>query len=327
MKVIYGTGNLDSGGSKPKAVTVGVFDGVHRGHRRVLRHVRRVARDRRLVSAVVTFVRHPSHALGRVDRVRHLTSLKHKLILLEREGVDLCYVLPFDRGIARLTPDVFIRDLLVGRLKTAALFVGEDFVFGQGAKGDIGTLQDAARRYGFRFHALRHLMAGRRVISSTRIRAFVEKGDLKTAHRLLGRRVSLLGSVVRGEGRGRKLGYPTVNLCIEHEALVPDGVYATRARVQRGGMRFTHTVGGTRFTHWRPCVTYVGRKPTFHRGGGRVVEVFFWHERVGSLRGRLLEVEFIRSLRPERRFKGPQELVLQMGRDVGLAQSILKRFS
>jgi len=332
MRVIYGIGPLEHGPRQPKVVTVGVFDGVHRGHRRVLRYVRHAARKGNRVSAVVTFARHPSRTLSVTRSVRHLTSLTHKLLLLEREGIDCCYVLEFNRAMARLSPEAFVRDILVRRLKTAALYVGEDFVFGRGAKGDVATLGAAARRFGFRFFALRHSVAGGRVISSTRIRELVERGDLAAARRLLGRRVSLLGVVVRGEGRGRKLGFPTANLCVEHEALVPDGVYAARGRLVRRtgcgtrGARFARTEDGTRFARWRPCVAYVGRKPTFHRNAGRVVEVYFWQKGVGRLRGRLLEVEFIRRLRPDRRFAAAKDLMHQMHRDVLLVKRILKGF-
>ncbi len=324
MRVIYGIGHLERGPRGPKVVTVGVFDGVHRGHRRVLRCVRRAARRGNRISAVVTFARHPSRTLRVRPSVRHLTSLTHKLLLLEREGIDRCYVVTFNRAVAQLSAEAFVRDILVGRLKTAALYVGEDFVFARGARGNVATLRAAARRFGFRFFALRHSVAGGRVISSTRIRDLVEKGDLAAARRLLGRRVSLLGVVVRGEGRGRRLGFPTANLCVEHEALVPDGVYAARGRlIPRAG----RTGGGTRPARWTPCVAYIGRKPTFHRDTGRVVEVYFWHRGVRRLRGRLLEVEFVRRLRPDRRFAAAADLVRQMRRDVRLARGILKRFS
>jgi riboflavin kinase/FMN adenylyltransferase len=251
--------------------------------------------------------------------------LTHKLLLLERAGIDLCYVLPFDRDLARMPAGTFLNDLLLKRLHAAALVVGEDFVFGRGARDGVGTLRAAARRHGFRFVAVRHLVVARHVVSSTRIRGLVEAGDLAAARRLLGRRVSLLGCVVRGEGRGRRLGFPTANLCVEHEALVPDGVYVGRARVvtrvPKSGAGTWHPAGC-----WRSCVAYVGRKPTFHRRGGRVVEVYFWHKGVGRLRGRLLEVEFFGSLRPDRRFRDRGALVDQMHRDVRRARKLLKKF-
>ncbi len=327
MRVIYGIGPLERGPRRPRVVTVGVFDGVHRGHRAVLERVRRAARRSRQVSAVVTFAAHPSRTLSPGPGVRHLTSLAHKLLLLERAGIDRCHVLAFDRRIAHLSAGAFIRDILVKRLRTAALYVGADFVYGRGAQGNVASLRAAARRHGFRFVALRPRVAGGRVISSTRIRALVEKGDLAAARRLLGRRVSLLGCVVRGEGRGRSLGFPTANLCVEHEALVPDGVYAGRGRVVLRGQRDGRAGYATRCAPWMPCAVYVGRKPTFHRRAGRVVEAYFWQKGACRLRGRLLEVEFVRRLRPERRFAASEDLVRQMRRDVDLAKRFLKRFS
>jgi len=294
---------------------------VHRGHRAVLERVRRASRKARRMSAVVTFARHPSSTLSANRSVRHLTSLTHKLLLLERAGIDCCYVLAFDRSLARLPAEAFVRDILVKKLKVAALYVGEGFVYGRGGRGDVASLRAAGRRYGFCFTALRRRVFAGRPISSTRIRALVEKGDLATAQRLLGRRVSLLGCVVRGEGRGRRLGFPTANLAIEHEALVPDGVYAGRGRLcARPG-------SGRRPAPWTPCAVYVGRKPTFYPDAGRVVEVHFWRKGLPALRGRLLEVEFIRRLRPDRRFAKAGDLVVQMRRDVLLAKGFLKRFS
>jgi len=332
MRVIYGIGRLEPHAGCPKAVTVGVFDGVHRGHRRVLARVCAAARKNRWVSAVVTFAAHPSRTLrvlragcaGRAGRsVRHLTSLTHKLLLLQRAGIDECYVLPFDRAMARRSPEAFVRDILVERLRAAAVYVGEDFVFGRKASGNVATLRAAARKFGFRFFALRHVKTAGRVISSTRLRALIEHGDLVEARRLLGRRVSLLGCVVRGEGRGKRLGFPTANIAVAHEALVPDGVYATRARCPVG-----HAAGGLRDVRGRPCVTYVGRRPTFHsRRAPRVVEVHFWRPVSRRLRGCLLEVEFVRRLRPDRRFKRTQDLIDQMRCDIRLAKRILKRFS
>ncbi|MGE5280632.1 MAG: riboflavin biosynthesis protein RibF [Deltaproteobacteria bacterium] len=330
MKVTYGIGGLERFTRTPKSVTIGVFDGVHRGHLRVLDRVHRDARRRGVPAAVVTFALHPSHTLRRAEAVRHLTSLTHKLLLLEQAGMDLCCVLPFDRRLADLPAEAFIRDILVAKLHTVALHVGEDFVFGRGARGDIRTLAAAARRYGFRFRALPHLTVAGRIVSSTRIRGLVEKGALKDAARLLGRPVSLLGRVVRGEGRGRTLGFPTANLCVEHEALVPDGVYAGLGRLVvstvSGRARAGASSAGFRVGPWRPCGIYVGRKPTFHRKAPRGVEVFFWHKEAGRLRGRFLEAECIRLLRRDRRFRDPADLIRQMGRDIARARSVLKRF-
>lgn len=312
MKVEFGRGNLDQGPAGPKAVTVGVFDGVHRGHVKILRCLCRVAREQRCLSAVVTFETHPTRAFPQREQVFHLTCLAHKLMFLERAGVDICYVIDFSPAFAAVAPETFVRNMLVKKIGMRALVVGEDFVFGKNARGDVRLLRVLSRQEKFLFCAVRHLKVKGRIVSSTRIRRLIGRGDLDQARQLLGRPVSVLGDVVAGEKRGRTLGFPTANVEPRHEVLVPDGIYAARALCAR---------------RRHDGVAYVGRRPTFFKGSApRSVEVFLF-DFARSLYGQTLEVEFFRKIRPDRKFPDSSSLAAQIKQDVRAAKKILKSFS
>jgi riboflavin kinase/FMN adenylyltransferase len=307
MRIISGSGNRKPWVTASTAVTIGVFDGVHRGHRMVLARTVAWARRHGLLSVVVTFDAHPTHGLGHASPVAHLTGLRHKLSLLAGSGIDIVYVLAFDKAFARRDPDRFVEDFLVGALKMRALFVGRDFVFGRDASGDVALLRRAARVHGFHVATVAPVKEDGRVISSTWVRRLIQEGALERAARLQGRPVSIWGRVVPGVGRGRTLGFPTANLDVAHECLAPDGIYATRAVLGR---------------RLYPCVTYIGRRPTFGLGA-RAVEVYFPGLRK-DLYGRFLEVQFINRLRKDRAFASREALARQMSRDVQRAERILK---
>ncbi len=307
MKVIYGTGGLKAGAQRRTAVAIGVFDGVHRGHQKILRRLVRDARQRGWRSAVVTFACHPSCVVNPSQGVPHLTSLSHKLNFLSRAGVDLCYVIDFNKHFARMRAESFVRRILVGKIGAAAIYVGEDFVFGCHREGDKGSLAAWSQKYGFSLFVLPHLKIAGRIVSSTLIRSLVRRGRLKAARRLLGRAVSVQGQVVHGEGRGHRLGYPTANIRPHHEVIAPDGVYAARVAIGRRVL---------------PAAAYIGVKPTFHpRDSIRSVEVFIFgiHRR---LYGRLIEIQFLRRLRADKKFSSRAALVAQIQKDIRLARSV-----
>jgi riboflavin kinase/FMN adenylyltransferase len=249
MRVIYGIGNLAKGPKTPKVIAVGVFDGVHRGHQMILRRVAREAKKKKRCAAVLTFVFHPSCRPIPSQMVPHLTSLEEKLFLIAKQGIDCCYVLCFNAAFSAIPAEHFVEALLIKKLKMVALYIGDDFVFGQGANGDRRLLKKLSRRFQFDLHVLKRLRLKRKIVSSTSVRQLIKKGRLERARYFLGRRVSIFGDVVRGEGRGATLGFPTANIEPRHDVIVPDGIYATE----------------TIFAHRRfKSVTYIGTKPTFH---------------------------------------------------------------
>ncbi|PIZ85077.1 MAG: hypothetical protein COX96_00475 [Candidatus Omnitrophica bacterium CG_4_10_14_0_2_um_filter_44_9] len=312
MKVIYGTGSLKRSKIKKKVVAVGVFDGVHLGHQMILRRVAHEAKRSSIKSAVVTFSFHPSHLFDPLKKIPHLTPLEHKISIIATCGIDYCYVVHFDRAFASMTPEFFIRGILLKKIGMVSLYVGEDFMFGKGAKGGKGLLEVLSNKFHFKLHVLKHLKIGNKIVSSTIIRALVRKGRLALASRFLGRHVSILGEVIKGEGLGAELGYPTANIMPYHEVLVPDGIYATYS-ISRGKAF--------------KSVTYIGTRPTFEAEGRadgprRGVESFLLDFRK-NIYGSKMEIQFIKKIRDDRKFSSASELAKAIKQDVFSARKIL----
>jgi len=281
--------------------TIGMFDGVHKGHQRVLADLRRWARRLGARSLVVTFDRNPKGLLsGRP--VACITSLDHRLLLFERLGLDACAVIRFDRKLSRTSARDFVEKTLCGKLRVRGVLLGFNGRFGRDAQGDFALLKqlEGEGRCLAR-ESVRPLRVGRELVSSSAIRAAIEAGNLRRAKSMLGRPVSLMGTVVHGRGLGRRLGFPTANLDLHHEVKPPSGVYVTEAWVDG---------------RWLRSLTSIGRQPTFpHPPREPVVEVLIPGLR-GNLYGRELEVRFVRKLRKQVRFQSPAELAAQVRRDV-----------
>jgi riboflavin kinase / FMN adenylyltransferase len=283
------------------AVSVGVFDGVHLGHRRILATALERAAGGRCV--VVTFDPHPDLVLAPALHPRApLTPLSERRERLAALGIRELEAVPFTRELAALEPEVFVARHLTGPYRMRTLVVGEGFALGRGRSGDVPRLRAIGERAGFAVVAVPLLDLDGAPVSSTRIRGLLEVGKVAEAARLLGRRYDLRGLVVGGEAVGRTLGFPTANLHLREEKLVPaDGVYAARARIGGGG-------------DWLGAALSIGVRPTFG-GTARALETFLldWQ---GDLLGRDLEVELVDRIRPQARFAGRAELVEQIGRDV-----------
>lgn len=295
----------------PVAATIGVFDGVHRGHRRVLDELVAWARAGGGESVVVTFDRHPREVLTGA-RPAALASLEHRLVLLARAGVDAALVLPFDETTASTEAEDFARDVLAGALHARRVLLGANHRFGRGRRGDLALLERLGPELGLeaRELALEPADEEGQVISSTAIRDAIATGRLGDAERMLGRPVTVLGQVVRGDARGRTLGFPTANLDLHHEARPPSGVYA--ASVAVGAGREPPVEGAPRSL----AVVNVGRRPTFHPEAGEALVEVHVLDFSGDLYDRTLEVSFLAKLRDERRFSGAAELVAQIAADV-----------
>lgn len=282
-------------------VTVGVFDGVHRGHARILGEVQRFAGEVGGQAVVVTFRNHPEMVL-RGDDPPFLVSLEHRLVLFARHGMDAAVVLRFDDALSCLAPEVFVREVLHGKLGARGVVLGYDQRFGHRRSGGLETLQALGPAYGFEARSVSGEQFAGEPISSTRIRASILGGALRDAEAMLGRPVSVLGTIVRGDGRGRKIGFPTANLRFDQEVIPPRGVYATRA-----------VLGGAA----RHALTNIGQRPTFPGSPATsdVVETHILDYPDEDLYGRTLEVLFLGKLRDERRFDSPDRLAAQIRED------------
>jgi riboflavin kinase / FMN adenylyltransferase len=292
----------------PSVVTVGNFDGVHRGHRVLLRRATDAAHDAGARSVAVTFDPHPAAVLRPGTQPAAITSLEERTAALLEAGIDLVLVLPFTRELSSLTPEAFVREVLVDGLQAMRVIVGTNFRFGHRAAGDVVTLAEAGADHGFGVEAVTLLELDGAPISSSELRRRIaEDGDLAWANAALGRPFSLAGEVVRGDQRGRTIGFPTANIEVGADRLLPaNGVYAGLA-----------TVGEHRYA----AVTNVGTRPTFD-GEGVTVEVHLLDTDV-DLYDQHLEVSFLHRLRGEQRFDGIDALRDQIARDAAEARGLV----
>jgi riboflavin kinase/FMN adenylyltransferase len=284
----------------PSVVSIGVFDGVHRGHRAILDRAVESARARSASSVVVTFDPHPAKVVGRPVPLL-LGNLHRRGQLLGEVGIDRMLVLPFTREVSEWTPDEFVQRLLVDRLHAVHIVVGQNFRFGHKQAGDVDLLAKLGDELGFSVEAVPLLSGGAVPVSSTWIRQRIAEGDVAAAAIGLGRAYSVDGPVVRGNGRGRPMGYPTANVEVREEMAVPaDGVYAG----------WLIRADGTRM----PAAISIGTNPTFD-GTERRVEAYVLDVDL-DLYGEHVAVEFTERLRGMVKFDGVDQLVKQMGQDV-----------
>ncbi|HEX6208280.1 MAG TPA: bifunctional riboflavin kinase/FAD synthetase [Actinomycetota bacterium] len=291
----------------PCAVTIGFFDGVHRGHQTVIRRLVAAAEERDLRPVAVTFDRHPREVLTPGDVPGLLTTTDRKAHLIEELGVDLLVVMPFDAEVASWPPERFVDDVLVERLGVAHATVGANFTFGHRAAGTVEVLTDLGRARGFSVEGVGLLEVEGRRISSTSIREALAAGDLEWPRVALGRRHVIDGVVVPGAGRGDDLGWPTANLQTDPRALLPArGVYAGRGLLEEGA--------------W-PAAINVGINPTFGEEPLHVEAFLLGFE--GDIRGRDLAIELWERLRDEERFESSEALSRQIERDVERTRAVV----
>jgi len=296
--------------SRPTLLTIGVFDGVHRGHLHLLGHLVARAREKGCPAGVVTFRTHPEKVLGRRDTIPWICTLQERTRLLKTAGVDVVVPVTFTRDVANLTAREFVM-LLQKHLNMSGLVLGPDFALGRHRLGDPDYLRKIGEELDFRVEVVRPARLEGEVISSSAIRKLLAEGDIYKVEEMLGRRFSLEGRVVQGAKRGRTLGFPTANISMQPEQAMPkDGIYASIARRGRQKMN---------------SVTNIGVRPTFD-GLKRLVETYI-PDFDGDLYGKRLFIQLVARLRDEMRFSSAEELKKQMAKDVQDAKDILNNVS
>ena len=292
-------------------LALGNFDGVHRGHRKILERVRRVAGERGATSVVMTFDPHPPRVV-RPDKAPPLLMTKaQKLEAIADAGVQGAAIVRFTTELSHWDPETFVRTVLVDWLHVAEVWVGANFLFGHDRSGNFSMLRVLGGRYGFKAEKIDPVRYKDFVVSSTRVRRLVSEGRVDEAGALLGHQYYIDGTVVKGDQRGRTIGFPTANLCSENELLPPHGVYATTARV--GAVVY-------------PSVTNIGVRPTVDHSGRTTVEthVFGFDQ---DVYGSTMRVGFVQRLRDERTFESLDALRAQIASDCTSARVLFDRLS
>jgi riboflavin kinase/FMN adenylyltransferase len=291
------------GARRRSAVTIGNFDGCHRGHQRILHRVVERARAADALAAVLTFFPHPARVLRPAEAPALLETLDQRLAAIGATGIDAVLVLPFTLELASVSAEDFVRRILVDTMAAQAALVGGDFRFGHGGAGDVKLLGELGERWGFATEIVRPVSEHGVVISSTAIRAAIREGRVEEARRMLGRPYALEGEIRAGTGQGRKLVVPTLNLATGQEVLPKNGVYATEAMV--GGRTYR-------------AATNVGTRPTFD--GARITIESYLLDFSENLSAGELEVRFWQRLRDEKKFSGPTQLREQVLKDIERAK-------
>lgn len=292
-------------------VTIGVFDGVHRGHAQLISAAVSQARRRNMPCVLLTFDPHPAEVVRPGSHPAQLSTLARRADLAQELGVDVFCVLPFTVELSRLPAENFVHEILVERLHAADVVVGQNFTFGHKGAGDVALLRRLGARFGFSTDGVGLLAEHEVTFSSTYIRSCVDAGDVAAAAEALGRPHRVEGVVVRGDGRGRGLGYPTANIAPPmHSAIPADGVYAARFTLLGHGPVVGTVTPGTSCA----AAVSVGTNPTFS-GRTRTVEAFVL-DTEADLYGQHVAVDFVARLRGMERFDGVEELVETMGGDI-----------
>jgi len=299
-------------GVGPCAVTIGNFDGVHAGHRRIFRRVAQIAAEHRWKATVLTFDPHPTKVVAPERLPRLLSTPLERSVWMGEEGIEQVVVLPFSREFSQLSPADFVAQVLIRRLEARAVLIGENFRFGRGHAGDATLLCELGRKLGFLTEVVSGVSLRRRLVSSSEVRRLVEAGRVALASRLLERAYALEGEVVPGRGIGSKHTVPTLNLATSAEVLPAAGVYVTRTTVPATGRTFD-------------SVTNIGCRPTF--GGETLsIETFLLDPPEGDP-PRRIRVAFLRRLREERRWEAAEQLREQIWKDVARARAYFRRWA
>ena len=311
MDIIHFPDDAHPASWKQPVLALGNFDGLHRGHRKILDRLQRVARERRATSVVMTFDPHPPRVV-RPDKAPPLLMTKaQKLEGLAQAGVDGAAIVRFTHELSQWEPETFVRTVLVEWMRVSEVWVGANFLFGHDRSGNFSLLRTLGARYGFKAEKIDPVRYKDFVVSSTRVRRLVSEARVDEAAALLGHAYVVDGVVVRGEQRGRTIGFPTANLCTENELVPPHGVYATSAILDGIVM---------------PSVTNIGTRPTVDASGRTSIETHIF-DLDRDLYGAPLRLAFVQRLRDERAFESLDLLKSQIAADCARARVLFDRLS
>lgn len=310
MQIVESFSALKQKKLKKTVMTIGMFDGLHRGHQKVIRSVVKEAEKRNSPSLVVTFKTHPSKTLFK-DKQRHvslITPIEEKLSLLKKMGIQCVLLLPFNRKISQITAESFLKNMLFDSAEIDLICIGEDTTFGKGGLGDVGFLMKMKIILGYQLKVIPNVKSGAVIIRSTRIREYLRNGELVKANKLLGRPFCLTGKVIRGDRLGNRIGFPTANIQTDQEIIPKNGVYAVWAQIKGKLYR---------------GVLNIGVRPTLKRKSKKIhieVHLLNFHQQIY---GQNLKLFFIRHLRDERAFSGLDPLQKQIKIDRDRARAFL----
>lgn len=286
-------------------LTVGTFDGVHKGHRALIQKLIQVAKKKNARSVVVTFDPHPREVINAgTNEVKLITTLHERARVLNELGVDMMIVIPFTRDFSLLTSNEFIEDILIKKIGVSGFIIGYDHQFGRNREGTISSVENMSAKYGFEVHVIQAQEIGDSTVSSTLIRKTLENsGEVDLVRNYLGRNYELSGLVIHGDKRGRTIGFPTANLSItDHRKVVPkNGVYAVSVEIEKDSQQYFGMMN-------------IGYRPTFTDSKKRSVEVhiFDFNE---DIYGKIVSVKFMKRIRDEKSFSGKDELIQQLNID------------
>jgi len=307
MEVILGIENIEK--VSPSVITVGNFDGIHLGHQHLLTRVKDIAREREITGTLVTFDRHPRSVVSSnsVNKVKILTNLEEKIDIVEKFGIDRVLIIKFTREFSELTYTQFIENILLSKLGMKAIVVGHDHAFGRDREGNISSLEGLKNKHNFDVFEVGPHRQADTVVSSSRIRESLQSGMIEDAAHMLGRPYSISGIVVRGEGRGRQLSFPTANISAENnlKLLPKEGVYVVDCNLSSGEFR---------------GMANIGYKPTFG-SRDKTIEVHLF-DFSSDIYGDRISIEFLKRLRGERKFNNEQELIEQLNIDKNRSYTI-----
>lgn len=305
MEIIYGINNIKK--FKRPVAALGVFDGVHKGHRLIIKAAVKKARQINGTSVVLTFHPHP-------QKEQSLYSLAHRLKLINELGADVCMIIKFNPAFAKISAADFIKNILIAKIGASFVYVGKNFRFGKSAAGGYSFLKKISKAYNFKVKAFGIIKTNRRIVSSTYVRKLIKQGDLATAKELLQRPVAVFGTVIKGISLARKLGFPTANIDPHHEVIPPSGVYVVKVILENS-------------IFYGVC--NIGVKPTLlakpdELGGGpqKHIEVYIF-DFSRNIYGKDLEIQFMRKIRDEVKFASITLLARQIQKDIDSSKKIV----
>ncbi len=304
MEVVHGLEKFPSL-SGHSIVAIGNFDGIHLGHHKILECLEKTAREYELFSLVLTFFPHPGKILGK-NKLKMIQTLDQKIREIRKFDIQALLIIPFDEQFASLTAQDFIRKIVLDTLRAKAIIVGKNFYFGKNRKGDVSLLHRLSSKFQFRVCPIPEVIQNGETVSSSLIRNLLQEGKIEKANRLLGRPYEIEGEVVKGQSRGKALGFPTANIETENE-IIPQGVFITQTRV------------GSKIL---PSMTNVGKQPTFDQKDLHIESFIIDFDR--DLYGENIGIHFLKKIRNQMKFRTPDELTRQLKNDLQTTKAYFK---